>query len=49
MTSMFYNASIFNQDLSIWVVDKVINCPSFKKNADSYTLPIPNFTNCDPN
>lgn len=49
MSEMFSYAKSFNQDLSIWVVDKVLDCSSFKLNADSYILPIPNFTSCNPN
>ena len=41
--------SKFNQDLSIWNVDKCIDCSGFRSGASIYTLPIPNFTNCNPN
>jgi len=49
MGSMFRSASDFNQDLSSWSVDGVFNCNSFSVYASSWTLPQPNFTNCNPN
>ncbi|MDB4114139.1 BspA family leucine-rich repeat surface protein [Flavobacteriaceae bacterium] len=49
MQSMFYNATSFNQDISSWSVDGVTYCTSFSYGATSWTLPQPNFTNCDPN
>jgi surface protein len=39
----------FNQDLSSWSVDGVTNCDNFSPDATGWTLPQPNFTNCDPN
>tara|TARA_B100000767_G_C19596475_1_gene463731 strand:- start:44 stop:865 length:822 start_codon:yes stop_codon:yes gene_type:complete len=49
MGSMFWVAVSFNQDLSSWSVDNVNNCGSFSFNTPQWTLPKPNFTNCDPN
>jgi len=49
MRLMFMDAKQFNKDLSTWDVSSVSECYSFKLDADSYTLPIPNFTLCDPN
>ena len=39
----------FNQDLSSWSVGGVTICYLFSEGALSWTLPKPNFTNCDPN
>ena len=49
MVLMFSDATSFNQDLSSWVVDGVIDCNWFSEGATSWTLPQPNFTNCNPN
>ena len=49
MGSMFSNASSFNQKLSSWDVENVTKCARFSDNVTSWTLPKPNFTNCDPN
>ena len=49
MGSMFFDALDFNQDLSDWSVDGVTSCSSFSDGAPQWTLPKPNFTNCDPN
>ena len=54
MQSMFSNTTKFNQDLSPWNVDNVVECMFFSKIYPEYgesvwTLPKPNFTNCDPN
>jgi len=38
----------FNQDLSSWNVDGVIECTQFSNGATNWTLPQPNFTNCTP-
>ncbi|MDC1394452.1 BspA family leucine-rich repeat surface protein [Flavobacteriaceae bacterium] len=38
----------FNQDLSSWKVSSVITCDNFFWLNGSWTLPKPNFTNCDP-
>ena len=48
MQIMFFNASSFNKDLSSWSVDGVTNCYEFSDGATSWTLPQPNFTNCNP-
>ena len=47
MNGMF-DYSKFNGDISKWDVSNVIDCRSFRTNT-SWTLPIPNFTNCNPN
>jgi len=49
MASMLFGNNVFNQDLSPWVVTQVTNCISFSQGATSWTLPQPNFTNCNPN
>ena len=54
MRSMFdvdvlFGRSVFNQDISSWDVSNVIECSSFSTYADDWTLPKPNFTNCNPN
>jgi len=49
MQQMFYGNTVFNQNLSSWDVDGVIDCLEFSQGASSWTLPQPNFTNCDPN
>ena len=48
MDEMFYQNYSFNQDLSNWDVINVISCSEFS-NGSQWTLPKPNFTNCDPN
>ncbi|MDA8591702.1 BspA family leucine-rich repeat surface protein [Flavobacteriaceae bacterium] len=48
MNSMFWYATEFNQDLSNWNVENVTNCGSFSQGASAWTLPQPNFTNCNP-
>ena len=48
MASMLFGNNVFNQDLSPWVVTQVTNCISFSQGATSWTLPQPNFTNCNP-
>ena len=48
MGYMFYEATSYNQDLSSWSVDGVTDCTSFSYNTPSWTLPKPNFTNCNP-
>jgi len=47
MTSMFDNSS-FNGDLSNWDVSNVILCKYFSRYTPQWTLPKPNFTNCNP-
>ena len=56
MVAMFYAAYSFNQDLSFWEVDNVSgetdgisSCAEFSIDTTAWTLPKPNFTNCDPN
>ncbi len=49
MEKMFYNSKYFNHDLSVWETGNVNNCKEFYFGADSWTLPKPNFINCDPN
>ena len=55
MQEMFKNASSFNQNLSSWSVDNVTMCYDFSVDSltdsamTSWTLPQPNFTNCNPN
>ena len=49
MYRMFYGAPAFNQDLSAWSAENVISCAQFSQGASSWTLPQPNFTNCNPN
>ena len=48
MTRMFLGNDSFNQDLSNWGVENVIYCIEFSINANQWTLPQPNFTNCNP-
>ena len=49
MESMFALADGFNQDLSSWDVTNVTNCGGFYlSGSNSWTLPQPNFTNCNP-
>ena len=44
-----FSSSDFNQDLSSWNVGNVTSCESFSYNTPQWTLPQPNFTNCNPN
>ena len=48
MSFMFYGNSVFNQDIGNWNVDGVTACNSFSNNTPQWTLPKPNFTNCNP-
>ena len=48
MAYMFRGAISFNQDLSSWSVDGVLNCEDFSTDTPQWTLPQPNFTNCTP-
>ena len=41
--------SQFNQDISSWDVSNVTHCEGFSNETPTWTLPKPNFTNCDPN
>jgi len=47
MFAMFYSAAAFNQNLSSWNVDGVTSCNYLCYGTTSWTLPKPNFTNCD--
>lgn len=47
MGGMFYHSSGINQDLSLWDVSIVDQCDSFGSNTPQWTLPKPNFTNCN--
>jgi surface protein len=49
MEYMFFSADSFNQDLSGWNVESVVDCQLFSNTTSSWTLPKPNFTNCNPN
>ena len=49
MTNMFNGNPSFNQDISSWDVSNVTSCSAFSNGASAWTLPKPNFTNCDPN
>ncbi len=49
MFRMFSGAQSFNQNLSSWDVTAVDNCNAFDYNTPQWTLPQPNFTNCNPN
>ena len=49
MQNMFRNNTSFNNDLSGWDVSNVESCGNFSSNTPQWTLPKPNFTNCDPN
>ena len=44
-----YYEVVFNQDLSSWNVLNVTQCNGFSTNTPQWTLPKPNFTNCNPN
>jgi surface protein len=48
MERMFSGAA-FNQDIGNWDVDGVTSCSLFSYDTPQWTLPQPNFTNCDPN
>jgi surface protein len=49
MYGMFREAPLYNQNLSSWSVDGVTSCDFFSDGASNWTLPQPNFTNCNPN
>jgi surface protein len=48
MSGMFWRALSFNQDLSGWNVNGITVCENFSYNTPQWTLPQPNFTNCNP-
>lgn len=48
MYAMFHQAYSFNQDLSNWPVENVTICSAFSYDTPQWTLPQPNFTNCNP-
>jgi len=48
MGRMFYSATNFNQDLSLWDTTKVDVCTSFSTFTPSWILPQPTFTLCTP-
>jgi hypothetical protein len=48
MYGMFSDANAYNQDLSSWDIENVSLCGDFNKNTPQWTLPKPNFTNCNP-
>ena len=47
MVQMFMYATSFNKDLSSWDMSNVTDCIQFSVEATAWTLPKPNFTNCD--
>jgi surface protein len=51
VTTMYrmFRSTPFNQDISSWDVSNVTECSGFSYNATAWTLPKPNFTNCNPN
>ena len=51
VTNMYrmFESSEFNQNLSSWNVSNVIQCNSFWGHNPQWTLPKPNFTNCNLN
>ena len=49
MYGMFSENISFNQDLSNWSVGNVTECYGFSSMTPQWTLPQPNFTNCNPN
>jgi surface protein len=42
------NPTTFNQAIGNWNVSNVTECSAFSFDASEWTLPQPNFTNCDP-
>ena len=48
MSGMFSYNSAFNQDIGNWEVVNVTQCTNFSDNTPQWTLPKPNFTNCNP-
>ena len=49
MRYMFERNTSFNRDLSVWSVQNVMECDRFSYDTPQWTLPQPNFTNCNPN
>ena len=47
MSGLFGFALQFNQNLEEWDVTNVTECNNFSQGADTWTLPKPNFTNCN--
>ena len=47
ISQMFYKSYSFNQDLSNWVVSNATDCYWFSEGTPQWTLPKPNFTNCN--
>jgi len=47
MYGMFYGCTNINDDLSAWDVSNVIDCRLFDYLTPNWTLPKPNFTNCN--
>ena len=48
MRVMFLSNHVFNQNISSWNVTNVTDCSSFSGDTPQWTLPKPNFTNCNP-
>ena len=48
MSYMFFQ-SVFNQNLNSWDVENVTECINFSQLNFNWTLPKPNFTDCNPN
>jgi surface protein len=48
MIFMLKSVVSFNQDLSLWNVSNVTVCSGFSGDNPQWTLPQPNFTNCNP-
>jgi len=48
MGYMFFYSKKFNQDLSNWNIYNCRYCRNFRKHAEQYDMPIPNFVFCDP-
>ena len=48
MGEMFEGNPVFNQDLSNWDVSNVTECTRFSRDTPEWTLPKPDFTNCNP-
>ena len=49
MDAMFHSSDQFNRDLSSWSVNKVVDCSGFYTGSYNWTLPKPDFINCNPN